>query len=95
MSELRTERVYVLEAGGTPLVAFEALSRRAADNLRKEPWFTEELASLRSEGKPIWDGGALSVRQGTEDEIIRYRDGAAATKETDELILVYLVSLDG
>ena len=35
----QTERIFVIEADGRPLVAFEAFSRREADELRKEQWF--------------------------------------------------------
>ena len=67
--------MFVLEARGTPLVAFQVHSRREAEELRKEQWFTEELAALRSEGRPIWDGSGLVLRAGLEDEIKIYREG--------------------
>ena len=65
-----------------------------AEELRKEQWFTEELASLRSEGRPIWDGSGLVLRAGVEEEIRIYREGAQV-RDSDELVLVYLVPLDG
>ena len=86
--------MFVLEARGTPLVAFQVHSRREAEELRKEQWFTEELAALMSEGRPIWDGSALVLRAGLEDEIKIYREGAQV-RDRDELVLVYLVPLDG
>ena len=72
---------------GTPLVAFQVLHRRDAEELRKEQWFTDELAALMSEGRPIWDGSGLVLRAGLEDEIKIYREGAQV-RDSDEPVLV-------
>jgi len=90
----QTTRVFVLEAAGKALVAYEAIARREADELRREQWFIDELAALRSEGRPIWDGSTLGVRTANEEELAQYREGACAG-DGDELVLVYLVPLDG
>ena len=86
--------MFVFEARGTPLVAFQVHSRPEAEELRKEQWFTEELAGLTSEGRPIGDGSGLVLRADLEDEIKIYREGAQV-RDSDELVLVYLVPLDG
>jgi hypothetical protein len=91
-------RVYVIETNNNALVAFEAITGREAKQLLKETWFREELSSLKSEGHQIWDGtSSLAVRIGSDNEIAEYRSAASRTtsKETDGLVLAYLVPLDG
>ena len=93
-----SSRVFVIEAGGRPLVAFEAVSLREATELRSEQWFLDELISLRSNKEPIWDGETtMIVRNAKPAEIVEYKDAAtsAPNKQGDEILLVYLVPLDG
>jgi hypothetical protein len=73
---------------GDASCCFPGPSRREAEELRKEQWFIEELTAL------IWDGTGLVLRAGSEDEIKIYRE-RAQVRDSDELILVYLVPLDG
>ena len=49
----QTARIFVVEAHGNALVAFEAIAHSEAIQLPKEQWFTDELAALRSEGRPV------------------------------------------
>ena len=84
--------MFVLEARWNASCAPVIQSR--GEELRKELWFTEELAALTSEGRPIWDGSGLVLRAGLEGEIKIYREGAQV-RDSDELVLVYLVPLDG
>ena len=100
MSEFKkpTERVFVIEAGGCALVAFEAFSRREADELRKEQWFRDELVTLRSNSESIWDGSApLAVRNAEPNEITEFQNAKATTnkRDADGILLAYLIPLDG
>ena len=79
--------MFVLEAGGRLLLPSRSIHRRDAEELRKEQWFTDELAALMSEGRPIWDGSGLVLRAGLEDEIKIYREGAQV-RDSDEPVLV-------
>ena len=94
----QTERIFVIEADGRPLVAFEAFSRREADELRKEQWFQDELLTLRSNNEVIWNGIApLAARNAKPNEIATFQNAKAATnrRDVDGIFLAYLVPLDG
>ena len=53
-----SEKVYVLEINGAPILAFAAVSHREAQSLLREEWLRADLRGIRSGGKPIWDGTA-------------------------------------
>ena len=92
------ERVFVIETDGRALVAFQAVSHQEAMGLRKEQWFRDELAALRSEKKPVWDGQTiLSARNATMTEAAEFQTAkVSATKNDDDgMLLVYLIPLDG
>jgi hypothetical protein len=79
-------------------VAFEAISRREANELCKEQWFRDELLSLRSDNQRIWDGKeTLTVGPADQDEIRKFHNAQAASSNNDDdgLVLAYLVPLDG
>jgi hypothetical protein len=46
--------VFVLEINGKSILAFDATSLRSARSRIREPWFIEELARVRSNGRPIF-----------------------------------------
>jgi hypothetical protein len=88
--------VYTVEIGGTPIVSFEAKSNREAQELAKEGWFLEDLENLTVAGQPLWDGKtAVRARLATDDEAERYRDIAAEAEDTGDIVLAFLVTLDG
>ena len=88
-------RVFTLEVGGRPTLAFEARRTREAMELCKESWLREDLSSLKSNGVALWDGNAvLTVRAANDSEAIVYGDAAAAAEPSDDLVLAYLVELD-
>jgi hypothetical protein len=88
------EFIFVVEASGTPLVAFPAENVQEADCLRREIWFVDELRSLTSQGRRIWDGGAkLVLRQANKSEEERFHKAARGLFAFDKP-LVYLVELD-
>ena len=90
-------RVYVVEMNGNALVAFEAVSGREAKELLKERWFRDELLSLRSDTRQVWDGASvLTTRIGNDAEIAKFKSMSNLTKdkEADGLVLAYLIPLD-
>jgi hypothetical protein len=51
--DVRGQSAFVLEINRRPVLAFDATSDRSARARVREPWFVEELARMRSNGKPI------------------------------------------
>lgn len=91
-------RIYVVEANGLALVAFEAFTRIEATELPKEQWFRDELLFLRSETRQIWDGKtSLAVRRAEEIEISEFKNAQTGTAHNaaDGIFLAYLIPLDG
>ena len=89
--------VFALEIGGKPILTFEAKNLREAHELCHERWLREDVARLTSNGAPLWDGAAhLRARYASDTEKIFYRQAAKANEPPgDELVLAYLVELDG
>ena len=64
-----TAKLFTVEIDGNPIVSFEAINYREANELLKEEWFREDLCELRSGGEPLWDGKAnLRSRPANEAE---------------------------
>jgi hypothetical protein len=89
--------VFTLDIGDKPALTFEAKNLREAWEICHERWLHEDIASLSSNETPLWDGKVvLRSRYATEAEIAVYRQGAAdAEQASGDLVLVYLVELDG
>lgn len=89
--------IFTLDVGGKPTLAFEAKNLRESQQLCHEHWLRRDIADLTSNGAPLWDGKArLRARRSTEDEIAAYREVERdATQPQDDLLLAYLVELDG
>jgi hypothetical protein len=71
MSRQRTnsEKGFVLEIGGRVVLAFRAGNIDEARCLCMQDWFTQELASYRSRGLPVWDGLAeVNIRRANASE---------------------------
>jgi hypothetical protein len=89
-------RVFALDVDAKPTLTFEARNTREAQQLCKEPWLRADLNSLKSNGVLLCDDTAkFSVRPATDEEAGIFRDGSAETKPSDDMMLVYLVELDG
>ena len=59
-------RVYTLEVGGRPTLAFEANRTRVAQEICKEPWLRGDLILLKSGGVPVCTAQSrLSARSAT------------------------------
>jgi hypothetical protein len=87
--------VYTILVDGKPIVAFEANGREAAE-LCKEEWFRAELSALNSSGEPICGTGSkLQARTAIEKEMAEYRQGSKEAEDSDDLMFVYLIDLDG
>ena len=53
VKDVRGQSTFVLEIDRTPVLAFDATSDRSARARVREPWFIEELARMRSNGRPV------------------------------------------
>jgi hypothetical protein len=88
--------VFALDIDGKPTMAFEARNFREASELCREDWLRADLRALTSNGIPLWTAGAkLTVRKATESESQVYRDAGREAEASHDLLLVYLVELDG
>jgi hypothetical protein len=86
--------VYMILVDGKPIVTLEASSREAAE-LCKEEWFRAGLSALNSNGEPICGTGKLQARTAIKEEIAKYRQGSKEAEDSDDLLFVYLIDLDG
>jgi hypothetical protein len=88
-------RVFTLEVDGRPILTFEAGRTREAQALCKEPWLHTDLRILTSNGVPLMNANAkLSVRPASVEETNIFGEAAAATQQTNDMVLTYLVELD-
>jgi hypothetical protein len=88
-------RVFTLEVDGRPILTFEAGRAREAQALCKEPWLHTDLRVLTSNGVPLMNANAkLSVRPASVEETNIFGEAAAATPQTNDMVLAYLVELD-
>jgi hypothetical protein len=88
--------VFAMEIDGKPIVAFEAKNLREASELCKEEWLRADLIELTSDGVPLCTPTAmLKVRRADEVETQIYRDAELQAQSKDDLLLAYLVDLDG
>jgi hypothetical protein len=89
-------RVFTLLVDGRPKLSFEASSVRQAMEIRKEPWLRDDLTSQTSNGIPLCSAKSkLSVRPANVEEAIMFNQAASVAKPSDEILLAYLVELDG
>ncbi len=95
MTPTHIARVFVLLVGDRPILAFEARNTPEARELCSESWLRDDLAALKSDGRPIWNGqDKLSVRPGSAEEVALFHE-ADGSEDAEEILLVYLVALDG
>jgi hypothetical protein len=97
MGSILGPRIFTLDVAGTPTLTFEAKSLREAQEVCREKWLLEDLVRLTSNGIALSHAQAkLRVRYAAETEADIYRNGSAIARvPDDELVLVYLVELDG
>jgi hypothetical protein len=89
-------RVFTLEVDGRPTLSFEASSTREALGVRKELWLHDDLSSHTSNGIPLCSAKSkLTVRPANVQEAITFTQAASEAKPSDDMLLAYLVDLDG
>jgi hypothetical protein len=89
--------VFTLDIGGKPILTFEAKNLREAWEVCHEAWLKDDVGRLRSNALPIWDGKAhIRARYASQSETALHREAVAdAEPNSDELVLTFLVELDG
>src|SRR5882672_2233515 len=60
--------IYVAEIEGRAVVAFHAETQAEAFHLVREQWFKDDLMVLEFEGKPLWSGSEIFLREAFGDE---------------------------
>ena len=96
MNQVQVVSIFTIEIDGNPTIAFEAKNMGEARGLCKEQWLFDDLGALSSGGKAICGVGAkLAVRRATECETQVYREAERSVPASDDLMLAYLVELDG
>lgn len=91
------QRIFTLEIGGKPIVAFEAKNLHEALQLRGEQWFRDDVAHLKAGGIPLWDGKTVlqKPRRALKSEEATFFEATReARSPSDEMVLVYLLKLD-
>ena len=89
-------RVFTLEVDGRAILAFKADNANQAKQLCKEAWLLEDLKVFTSNGAPLrTDQSQLSVRTATAEEAVMFGEAAEVPNPSDDLLLAYLVELDG
>jgi len=97
MASIDPDRVFTLDVGDRPTLAFLASDLSEARELAHTGWLRADLQTVRSAGAPLWNGhAALNVRMATPDESEVYRDGwdASNTGIADDKPYIYLVNID-
>jgi hypothetical protein len=88
--------VFTIEVDGKPTVTFEARQLREAAELCQEDWLRADLNTLSSNGVPLCGiGSKLRARMANELERTVYQKAAQQVAPTDDVLLAYLVELDG
>lgn len=90
--------MYTLEIGGQPTAIMNADEADARAILEADG-FLDDLKSLTTDGKPIWDGQApLNLRASTEEEVAEFEASEEDEEEEDEdedsATVLFLVPLD-
>ena len=92
MSAAGYSRVFTLEVDGRPILAFESVTAREAQQLAKESWLLDDLTAG---GAPLRTSQSkLSVRLATAEETDVFVTVAETAKPSDDVLLAYLVDLD-
>ncbi len=96
MNDQLSLSIFAVEVDGRPTVAFEAKRYSEAEAISGDKGLRAKLSSLKSGGFPLCgDNAVLDVRLARPEEAALYRQVADASQSTDDLMLVYLVELDG
>jgi hypothetical protein len=95
--------MFTLEIKGTPLVITNATESEATDLFESEE-FKEDLRTLTTDGRPLWDGTApLVIRPASKEEIEsfdtalddeEFEDEDETDDDDDPIDVVFLVEVD-
>jgi hypothetical protein len=91
--ELMVSAIFTLDVGGKPILTFEAKNLRESWELCHEEWLRDDIARLKSDGIPLWDGAPLKSRYATEPEKAVFLE-ASSEPAPDDMLLAHLVELD-
>lgn len=91
----RQQSVYVLEVNGVPTLAFMAASNKEAKELLKVAWLMENLRSMQSAGRALWDGKALlRIEPAVGEQVEEIRRKLGEMSGAEGLPMVHLVKVD-
>ena len=95
--------MFTLEIDGKAIAITDADEAQAQDIFGSQD-FKDDLRSLESEGRPLWDGSAaLQVRRASEDEIDAFDESLneddeddvdASDEDEDGINVLFLVPVD-
>jgi hypothetical protein len=87
--------IFTIEVDGKPTLAFGAKRYSEAEAICRDEQLRTKLGSLGSGDFPLsGENSILDVRLANRDEAALYKQAAAGSQSTDDLLLVYLVELD-
>jgi hypothetical protein len=96
MSDRLSLSIFTIEVDGKPTLAFGAKRYSEAEAICGDQGLRAKLNLLKSGGVPICgDNALLDVRLAHPDEAAFYKQAVGASQSTDDLMLVYLVEVDG
>jgi hypothetical protein len=96
MSDRLSLSIFTIEVDGKATLAFEAKRYSDAEAICGDEGLRTKLSLLKSDGVPICgDNALLNVRLARPDEAAIYKQAVGASQATDDLMLVYLVEVDG
>jgi len=94
MNDRLSLSIFTIEVDGKPVLAFGAKRYSEAQAICTDEQLRTKLSSLKSGAVPLCgDNTILRVRLAHPKEAARYRQ--ATSQSIEDLILVYLVKLDG
>jgi hypothetical protein len=96
MSDRLSLSIFTIEVDGKSTLAFGAKRYSEAETICGDEGLRAKLNLLKSGDVPICgDNALLDVRLARPDEAAIYRQAAGASQFTNDLMLVYLVEVDG
>jgi hypothetical protein len=96
MSDRLSLSIFTIEVDGKATLAFEAKRYSDAEAICGDEGLRTKLNLLKSGDVPICgDNALLNVRLARPDEAAVFKQAVGASQSTDDLMLVYLVEVDG
>ena len=96
MSERLSLSIFTIEVDGKATLAFEAKRYSDAEAICGDEGLRTKLSLLKACDVPICgDNALLDVRLARPDEAAVFKQAVGASQSTGDLMLVYLVEVDG